>query len=77
MNADFLDDRAAEQRYLQRIGCKPELPALTPSELPPEWHFLWDERSAIREYDGGYPREQAEMLALQEVIELMRQAGEL
>ncbi len=23
-----------------------------PEELPPDWHFLWDERAAIREFDG-------------------------
>ncbi|MGH9282045.1 MAG: hypothetical protein ACRD0S_03810, partial [Acidimicrobiales bacterium] len=27
--------------------------SVTPAELPPDWHFLWDERAAILEYDGG------------------------
>jgi hypothetical protein len=45
---------------------------MTPAELPGDWHVLWDERAAIREFDGGLPREQAEMLALQDVMELMQ-----
>ncbi len=47
-------------------------PELTPDKLPPEWRELYEERSAIREYDGGAPRELAEHYALLDVIELMR-----
>jgi hypothetical protein len=46
--------------------------AMTPDQLPADWHLLWDERAAIREYDGGLPRERAEALALAEIIALMR-----
>ncbi len=48
----------------------------TPAKLPAEWHLLWDERAAIREYDGRLPRELAEKLALEEIVEMIRQAGE-
>jgi hypothetical protein len=59
---------------------KPDLLAileasLTPDELPPDWHQLWDERAAIMEYDGGLPRERAEALALLDVLGQMRRAG--
>src|SRR5262245_2498751 len=37
-------------------------PGITPADLPPDWHLLWDERAAIMEYDGGLPRERAEAL---------------
>jgi hypothetical protein len=47
----------------------------TPSELPPDWHFVWDERAAIMEYDGGLPRERAEVEALKDVLRQMREAG--
>jgi hypothetical protein len=46
-----------------------------PGDLPADWHFLWDERAAIMEYDGELPRERAEALALAEVVREMEQAG--
>jgi|SRR5258707_8328138 hypothetical protein len=42
-------------------------------QLPSDWHFLWDERAAIMEYDGDLPRERAEALAY--ILDAMRQAG--
>lgn len=48
--------------------------ALAPEDLPAEWHFLWDERAAIMEYDGELPRERAEALALAEIRRLMQAA---
>jgi hypothetical protein len=48
-------------------------PAL--DDLPLEWHEAWDERAALREYDGGLPREVAEARALQDVLEQMREAA--
>src|SRR5262245_22490124 len=50
--------------------------SLTPADLPADWHFLWDERSAIMEFDGGLPRERAEALALADVLRQMRRAGQ-
>ncbi len=51
------------------------IPPLTPNDLPADWHFLWDERAAIMEYDGGLPREHAEAAALADIIEIMTKAG--
>ncbi len=48
-------------------------PDVTPADLPLEWHFLWDERAAIMEYDGRLPRERAEAEALKEILGKMRQ----
>ena len=48
---------------------------LHPKDLPADWHFVWDERAAIMEYDGGLTREHAEVAALQDVLRQMRAAG--
>jgi len=37
--------------------------------LNPDERERFEERAAIREYDGGYERAEAERLALQDVIE--------
>jgi hypothetical protein len=49
--------------------------SLTADDLPADWHYAWDERAAIMQYDGGLPREHAEAEALKYVLEDMRQAG--
>jgi hypothetical protein len=49
---------------------------LTPANLPPYWYVLWDERAAVMEYDGGIPREQAEHLALLDVLKNRDRAGD-
>jgi len=46
----------------------------SPADLPEDWHLLWEERAAIREYDGGLPRERAEAAALAEVWQQMKRA---
>jgi hypothetical protein len=50
-------------------------PDLTPADLPPEWHFAWDERAAIMEVDGKLPREHAEAVALADILTIMRRTG--
>src|SRR6516225_7985186 len=45
--------------------------SLTPADLPADWHFVWDERAAIMEYDSGLPRERAEALALLDMLQQM------
>ncbi len=50
-------------------------PDVTPADLPSEWHFLWDERAAIMEYDGKLPRERAEAHALTDVLRQMEAVG--
>jgi hypothetical protein len=48
---------------------------LTPDDLPPDWHDLWEERAAIMEFDGSLPRERAEALALADALRSMERAG--
>jgi hypothetical protein len=50
---------------------------LQPADLPGDWRQAWEERAAIREHDGGLPREQAEFLALKEILDQMRRVGSL
>jgi hypothetical protein len=40
--------------------------------LPADWHFLWDERAAILEYEAGMPQSRAEFCALVDILEQMR-----
>lgn len=42
---------------------------LVPADLPDPWRELYEERAAIREFDGGQPREHAEAEALKEILE--------
>lgn len=46
------------------------------TNLPIEWHWEWEERAAILEFDGELPREQAEHLALLDILKRMR-SGEI
>ena len=48
---------------------------LTATELPADWREWYEERAAVREYDGGQAREHAEAEALRETIDAMRLAG--
>lgn len=50
--------------------------AVSPADLPSDWRLEWEERAAIREYDGGQAREHAEAEALTEIVARMRAAGE-
>ncbi len=43
-------------------------------DLPVDWRLWFEERAAIKEYDGGMSRELAEAEALAETVALMRQA---
>jgi len=45
------------------------------NDLPIDWHFAWDERAAILEFDAGLPRERAEAKALDYVLEQARRGG--
>jgi len=49
---------------------------LAPEDLPEPWWEWYEERAAIREYEGGQAREHAEAEALTETLLAMRQAGE-
>ena len=48
-----------------------------PGDLPADWRIEWEERAAVREYDGGQAREHAEAEAFTEILARMRAAGEL
>jgi hypothetical protein len=75
--------RKAEPIVRELIAHKPDVLDLvraatvepTPSDLPSDWHLLWDERAAIMEYDGGLPRERAEAEAFKDILRCMREAG--
>ena len=45
----------------------------SPADLPLDWHFAWDERAAIMEFEGGILRERAEALALADVQAMRRE----
>jgi len=47
-------------------------PELTPDDLSHEWRAEYEERAAIREYDGDTPRELAEHYALLDVAKTMK-----
>ena len=47
------------------------LMGLQPDDLPPAWRLEWEERAAVREYEGGQAREHAEAEALKEILERM------
>ncbi len=47
-----------------------------PDDLPTEWRCEFEERAAVREYDGGQAREHAEAEAFTEILARMRAAGE-
>jgi len=72
-----------EPLALEVLSHKAELwPILTASEitvadLTADWRIEFEERAAIREYDGGQAREHAEAEALTEIVQRMRIAGEL
>lgn len=46
--------------------------AIQPGDLPESWRELYEERAAIREFDGGQAREHAEAEALREIVARMR-----
>ena len=52
------------------------LPGITLADQPVDWRLEFEERAAIREYDGGQAREYAEAEALRETLDRMQAAGE-
>ena len=49
-------------------------PGIRPDDLRKPWRELYEERAAIREYEGGQAREHAEAEALRETVAMMRAA---
>ena len=61
---------------LQQVASDPPPPPdILVADLPADWRVEWEERAAIREYDGGQTREHAEAEALREIIDRMTAAG--
>ena len=48
---------------------------IRPDDLPTDWRELYEERAAIREYDGEQPRPQAEAGAWRDVMIRMDEAN--
>jgi len=71
LDSIFDPDRAVQTRALNLSQSRKVLP----SDLTADWRELWEERAAIREYDGGYPRDVAESLALAEILDLQLNGG--
>lgn len=46
----------------------PGPPVFTPSTLPPDHRDAWEERVCIMHHDGGLPWDEAERLALADVL---------
>lgn len=44
---------------------------MTPDDLSNYWREFYEERAAIREYDGGQSKAEAEAGALEEALEAM------
>jgi hypothetical protein len=49
---------------------------MRPDQLNQHWRELYEERAAIKTWDAGMPKEQAEKEALAEIIELMQRRTE-
>jgi hypothetical protein len=49
-------------------GDLPLAPDIGPDDLPDDWRVEFEDRAAIKEYDGGLPRELAEAEALAEIV---------
>lgn len=64
-------------RVLRAGQLRSDVPAtseFTVAELSPDWRVEFEERAAIREYDGGQNRFDAERDALVEIVARMRAA---
>ena len=66
----MIDARA----FIEGLFTKPRY--MSPDDLPADWRCEFEERAAIREYDGGQAREHAEAEAFTEILARMRAAGE-
>jgi len=41
---------------------------MNPDDLDPDWRDLYEERAAIRQWDGGASKEEAEREAMKEIL---------
>jgi len=86
VNNDFID--TIEEKMAVNLGIVRELvesaslagvltrsdtrPVCSLYDLPMDWRIEYEERAAILEYDGGLSRENADMQALEEILERMK-----
>ena len=68
MKTDALERLRALRQKRQRYR--------TPDDLPGDWRCEFEERAAVREFEGGQAREHAEAEAFDEILARMRAAGE-
>jgi hypothetical protein len=60
---------------LFRPGELPTVRNIGVGDLPADWQYVWEERAAIMEYDGGLSKKHAEAAALVDTLVVMRRAG--
>jgi hypothetical protein len=65
------EDRGPPRTTWPPAWLRPGVPGA--EELPEAWREFFEERAAIREFDGGLPRAEAEAAALADVLGLWRQ----
>ncbi len=51
----------------------PKYPMRSPRDLPADWREAFEERAAIRTFDGGAPVDVAEREAFREILGIMRE----
>lgn len=71
----FLDGLMQRANQIDEVQCTLRV-EFGPDKLPGDWRVWWEERAAIREYDGCMPRERAEALAFDEVLRLMARSND-
>lgn len=72
----LLANKAEVLAALQSHGDTLSWTITDPGDLPSDWRIEWEERAAVREYDGGQTREHAEAEAFSEIVARMRAATE-
>jgi len=74
LDLDYIFD--ADRRVAPAATSQCVVRDITVADLPSDWRIEFEERAAIREYDGGQSRERAEADALREIIARMQDAQE-
>ena len=75
LDAIFNPDETMPARPTVPVPAPAPTPGIGPDDLPGDWRVDWEERAAIMEYEGDHPREQAEAMAMTEIVRRMQQAG--
>ena len=75
VTAKLVEQMRAHKTELIELLCASPCAGVRIEDLSPDWRVEWEERAAIREYDGGQVREHAEAEALREIVARMTAAG--